>query len=84
MTTQNSADTPTRLPMRWAPVQIAALAVGAVFLLIGVLGFIPGITADNWLHLGLGAGMLALGLGLSRVHSDTADAGGVSTPRITR
>ena len=166
MTTQDSADTSTRLPMRWAPVQIAALAVGAVFLLIGVLGFIPGITthydqltfaghhseaallsvfnvsvlhnlvhlgfgiaglalarrlraarghlivggviylvlwlygllidresvmnfvpvntADNWLHLGLGAGMLALGLGLSRARSDTAAVGEVSTPRITR
>ncbi|UFQ19411.1 MULTISPECIES: DUF4383 domain-containing protein [Streptomyces] len=28
------------------PVQQAALLVGAVFLLVGVLGFIPGITAD--------------------------------------
>lgn len=28
------------------PVQIAALAVGAVFLLVGVLGFIPGITTN--------------------------------------
>jgi hypothetical protein len=29
-----------------APVQIAALAVGAVFLLVGVLGFIPGVTTN--------------------------------------
>ncbi|WP_069741307.1 DUF4383 domain-containing protein [Streptomyces sp. EN23] len=29
-----------------SPVQKAALAVGAVFLLVGVLGFIPGITTD--------------------------------------
>ncbi|MGA9872387.1 MAG: DUF4383 domain-containing protein [Rhodococcus sp. (in: high G+C Gram-positive bacteria)] len=29
-----------------APIQWAALAVGAVFLLVGVLGFIPGITTD--------------------------------------
>ncbi|OBG89032.1 hypothetical protein A5698_23780 [Mycobacterium sp. E136] len=29
-----------------APVQKAALAVGAVFLLVGVLGFIPGITTN--------------------------------------
>jgi hypothetical protein len=29
-----------------SPLQIAALVVGLVFLLIGVLGFIPGITAD--------------------------------------
>ncbi|KAA0931838.1 DUF4383 domain-containing protein [Streptomyces apricus] len=28
------------------PVQKAALAVGAVFLLVGILGFIPGITTD--------------------------------------
>jgi hypothetical protein len=27
-------------------VQVAALAVGAVFLLVGVLGFVPGITTD--------------------------------------
>ncbi len=29
-----------------SPVQLAALAVGAVFLLVGVAGFIPGITTD--------------------------------------
>lgn len=28
------------------PVQSAALVVGAVFLLVGVLGFIPGVTTD--------------------------------------
>ncbi|MFE6225877.1 DUF4383 domain-containing protein [Streptomyces sp. NPDC057854] len=28
------------------PVQLAALVVGVVFLLVGVLGFIPGITTD--------------------------------------
>ncbi|QSE86881.1 DUF4383 domain-containing protein [Rhodococcus koreensis] len=32
--------------MTRSPVQIAALAVGAVFLLVGILGFIPGITTD--------------------------------------
>jgi len=31
---------------RGAPVQAAAAVVGAVFLLVGVLGFIPGITTD--------------------------------------
>jgi hypothetical protein len=35
---------PARRPM--APVQKAALAVGAVFLLVGILGFIPGITSN--------------------------------------
>ncbi|GAA4512557.1 MULTISPECIES: DUF4383 domain-containing protein [Nonomuraea] len=28
------------------PVQLAALVTGAVFLLVGVLGFVPGITTD--------------------------------------
>lgn len=32
------------------PVRLAALAVGAVFLLVGVLGFIPGITT-HYSHL---------------------------------
>lgn len=31
---------------RRTPVQMAALAVGAVFLLVGVLGFVPGVTGD--------------------------------------
>jgi hypothetical protein len=35
---------PTRRPM--APVQKAAFAVGAVFLLVGLLGFVPGITSN--------------------------------------
>lgn len=37
---------PTRTHSRRALVQTAALAVGATFLLVGVLGFIPGITTD--------------------------------------
>lgn len=37
---------PTAATRYGSPVQKAALAVGAVFLLVGVLGFIPGITAD--------------------------------------
>ncbi|GAA2407192.1 DUF4383 domain-containing protein [Nonomuraea africana] len=35
-----------RTPARTSPVQLAALVVGAVFLLVGVLGFIPGVTAN--------------------------------------
>jgi hypothetical protein len=31
---------------RRAPVQLAALVVGAVFLLVGVLGFIPGVNTN--------------------------------------
>jgi len=37
---------PVRTNSRRALVQTAALAVGATFLLVGVLGFIPGITTD--------------------------------------
>ncbi len=39
--TQPNITAPTR-----TPVQKASLAVGAVFLLVGILGFIPGITAN--------------------------------------
>ena len=42
MTTQDPASAgPGR-----APVQVAAMLVGATFLLVGVLGFVPGITTD--------------------------------------
>lgn len=37
---------PTAATRYGAPVQKAALAVGAVFLLVGILGFIPGITTN--------------------------------------
>ncbi|MHC5560696.1 DUF4383 domain-containing protein [Kocuria sp. U4B] len=48
-------------------VQKAALAVGAVFLLVGVLGFVPGITADHdQLHVA-GAHSEAMLLGLFQV-----------------
>lgn len=32
--------------MTRSPIRLAALVVGAVFLLVGILGFIPGITTD--------------------------------------
>ncbi len=38
--------TPTSHRAARAPVQQAAMLVGLVFLLVGVLGFIPGITTD--------------------------------------
>ncbi|WP_193044105.1 DUF4383 domain-containing protein [Mycolicibacterium baixiangningiae] len=45
MATPGTQGTPTAAP-GWdkAPVQKAALAVGAVFLVVGILGFVPGIT----------------------------------------
>ncbi|WP_416562027.1 DUF4383 domain-containing protein [Nocardia testacea] len=36
----------TTTPTARSPVQLAATAVGAVFLLVGVLGFIPGVTTN--------------------------------------
>ncbi|WP_157127639.1 DUF4383 domain-containing protein [Rhodococcus sp. WB1] len=37
---------PTRNSVTSTPVQLAALVVGAVFLLVGVAGFVPGVTSD--------------------------------------
>ena len=48
-------------------VQKAALAVGAVFLLVGVLGFIPGITSNYGSLAFAGHGSEALLLGLFQV-----------------
>lgn len=68
------------------PVQMAAVVVGGGFLAVGVLGFIPGVAEDydqmdspamsprpsDWLHLGLAAGMLLLGVTLGGGRSTTA------------
>ena len=53
---------------------------GAVYLVLwivglaGAAGWIPANTADNWLHFGLGVGMIALGLVTSRATARTATA----------
>lgn len=46
------------------PVQLAALVVGAVFLLVGILGFIPGITTnfDQLTFAGHHSGAMLLGI----------------------
>ena len=36
----------TRTSVGRSPVQLAALVVGIVFLVVGVLGFVPGVTSD--------------------------------------
>jgi hypothetical protein len=47
MAVPGSQDTPAAAPTaRRSPVQWAALALGGLFLLVGILGFIPGITTD--------------------------------------
>ena len=54
----------TRATTHRALVQYAALAVGAVFLLVGILGFIPGVTS-NTEHLGMAghhSGSMLLGI----------------------
>ena len=50
--------------MTRTPVQLAAMAVGAVFVLVGVLGFVPGVTTNyEGLHLaGHDSGALLLGV----------------------
>jgi|SRR5690554_110783 len=46
------------------PVQKAALTVGIVFLLVGIMGFIPGITTnfDQLMFAGHGSGAMLLGV----------------------
>jgi hypothetical protein len=46
MTAAHPANTPRTSTKLGTPVQKAALAVGAVFLVVGVLGFVPGITTN--------------------------------------
>ena len=59
MTSSSRPTTGTRHPVQWA-----ALVVGAVFLLVGVLGFVPGITTDydQLMVAGHHSGALLLGL----------------------
>lgn len=50
-----------------APVQLAALVFGIVFILVGVLGFIPGITTNYDALLFAGSDSAALLLGVFQV-----------------
>ena len=58
---------PGRGSMTATPVQTAALVVGAVFLLVGILGFIPGVTSDYDQLSGAGHHSEALLLGIFQV-----------------
>jgi hypothetical protein len=69
------------------PVQSAALVVGAVFLLVGILGFIPGVTADigQLSFAGHGSGALLLGLfAVSVLHNIVHAAFGVAGLLLAR
>lgn len=70
-----------------SPVQIAALAVGAVFLLVGVLGFIPGVTThyDMLTVAGHHSGALLLGLfNVSVLHNIVHLAFGIAGVALAR
>jgi hypothetical protein len=53
---------------------------GAIYLALWLLGiaggaeWIPSNTADDWLHLGLGVGMIVIGVGLTRERSVASTA----------
>jgi hypothetical protein len=73
MATPGTQGTPTAAPS-WdkAPVQKAALAVGAVFLLVGIIGFIPGIPThyDELTFSGHHSGAMLLGIfAVSALHN---------------
>ncbi|MEU3623654.1 hypothetical protein BS329_13565 [Amycolatopsis coloradensis] len=59
--------TPTPTTVRRSPRQLFALVVGAVFLLVGVLGFIPGVTSNYDQIMGAGHESGALLLGVFQV-----------------
>lgn len=41
-----TTDQPASAGARWPVIQLAAIVVGAVFLLVGALGFVPGIVTE--------------------------------------
>ncbi|MFE4001036.1 DUF4383 domain-containing protein [Nocardioides sp. YIM B13467] len=73
------------LATSWRGARAYLIAGGAIYMVLLIYGlavdhgssanFVPVNGADNWLHLVLGAGMLALGLGLGRTPG-TADRPG--------
>lgn len=73
------------LATSWRGARAYLIAGGAIYMVLLIYGlaidhgsnanFVPVNGADNWLHLALGVGMLALGLGLGRTPG-TADRPG--------
>ncbi|GAA5033392.1 DUF4383 domain-containing protein [Terrabacter aeriphilus] len=70
---------------RWSSSRAYLIGGGAIYLLLWVYGlvvdhdsaanFVPLNSADNWLHLVLGLGMIAIGVLLSRTAHRAADSG---------
>ncbi|MBM0125734.1 DUF4383 domain-containing protein [Pimelobacter simplex] len=71
------------LATSWTGARAFLIGGGAVYLLLTIYGllvdrhedanFVPLDQADNWLHLALGIGMIALGTLLGRADSDASD-----------
>jgi hypothetical protein len=71
------------LARTWSGARAFLIGGGAVYLVLWLYGvlidldsdanFVPVDDADNWLHLGLGVAMVALGLALGRDDSDRPD-----------
>lgn len=69
------------------PVQLAAAVVGAVFLLVGILGFVPGVTTnyDQLSFAGHDSGALLLGVfAVSVLHNLVHAAFGVAGLLLSR
>jgi hypothetical protein len=82
----SSRPTPSRAAARH-PVQLAAMVVGVVFLLVGVLGFVPGVTTnyDQLMLAGHESGALLLGLfQVSVIHNIVHIAFGVAGLALAR
>ncbi|MBW0092919.1 DUF4383 domain-containing protein [Pseudonocardia sp. KRD-184] len=82
-----SSSEQTRSTTTRHPVQTAALAVGVVFLLVGILGFVPGITTnyDQLSFAGHGSGALLLGVfAVSVLHNLVHLAFGVAGLALAR
>ncbi|TFV61029.1 DUF4383 domain-containing protein [Mycobacterium sp. PS03-16] len=76
----------------WNSARLYLIGGGVIYLVLFLYGlvidhhsganFVPVNMADNWLHLALGVGMIALGLALSR--RDTAHTAGRTAPPSAR
>lgn len=70
-----------------SPIQLVAAAVGAVFLLVGILGFVPGVTTgiDQLMFAGHESGALLLGIfAVSVLHNIVHLAFGVAGLAMAR
>jgi 4-hydroxybenzoate polyprenyltransferase len=64
MTTASASGASPRTARRRTPVQVVALVVGVVFLLVGIAGFVPGLTTsyDGMAMAGMGSTAMLLGV----------------------